>query len=68
MATNMAQVLKLTARPTPYDNDERTWLESVSCSSFKLTLVDDQYLALLQDAESQLVDTRWRRIRSASET
>ena len=23
----MAEVLKLAARPTPYDNDERTWLE-----------------------------------------
>ena len=27
MATNIAQVLKLVARPTPYDNEERTWLE-----------------------------------------
>ena len=27
MATNTAEVLELNARPTPYDNDDRTWLE-----------------------------------------
>ena len=27
MTTNMADVLKLGERPTPHDNDERTWLE-----------------------------------------
>ena len=27
MATNIAQVLKFVARPTPYDNEERTWVE-----------------------------------------
>ena len=53
--TNMAEVPKLAARPTPYDNDERTWLEF----SFKLenyfTLVNEGSVALLQDAESQPV-------------
>ena len=55
MATNMAEFLKLAARPTPYDNDERTWLEF----RFKLencfTLVNKRYVQLLQDAESHLV-------------
>ena len=27
MATNMAEILKLAARPTPCDNDDRNWLE-----------------------------------------
>ena len=27
MTTNIAEVLKLAARPTPCENDERTWLE-----------------------------------------
>ena len=27
MTIYMAEVLQLTAIPTPYDNDERTWLE-----------------------------------------
>ena len=49
MTTNIAEVLKLAARPTPYDNDERTWLEN------HLTLVNEQYVAFLQDAESQPV-------------
>ena len=52
----MEEVLKLAARPTPYDNDERTWLEEFR---FKLenylTLVNEKYVALLQDAESQPV-------------
>ena len=55
MTTNMAEVLKLAARPTPYDNDGRIWLEF----RFKLenyyTLVNEKYVALLQDAESQPV-------------
>ena len=53
MTTNMAEVLKLAARPTPYFNGERTWLGF----RFKLdnffALVNEKYVALLQDAESQ---------------
>ena len=54
MTTNMAEVLKLAA-PTPYDNDERTWLEFRFKFENHLTLVNEKYVALLQDAESQLV-------------
>ena len=49
--TNIAEVLKLAAKPIQYDNDEKTWLEF----RFKLDLVDERYVALLLDAESQLV-------------
>ena len=55
MTTNMADVLKLAARPTPHDNDERTWLEFRFKLENYLTLVNETYLALLQDRESQLV-------------
>ena len=55
MTTNIAEVLKLAARPTPYDNDERTWLEFRFKLENYLTLVNEKYAALLQDAESQLV-------------
>ena len=55
MTTNMAEVLKLAARPTPYDNDERTWLEYRFKLENCLTLVNEKYVALLQDAESQPV-------------
>ena len=55
MATNMAEVLKFDARPIPYDNDERTWLEFRFKLENHLTLVNEQYVALLQDAESQPV-------------
>ena len=56
MTTNMAEVLKLAARPTPYDNDERTWLEfRFKLENYYLTLVNEKYVALLQDAESQHV-------------
>ena len=51
----MAEVLKLAARPTPYDNDEKTWLGFRSKLENYLTLVDEKYVALLQDAESQPV-------------
>ena len=51
----MAEVLKLAARPTPYDNDERTWLEYRFKLENCLTLVNEKYVALLQDAESQPV-------------
>ena len=51
--TNIAEVLKLAAKPIQYDNDEKTWLEF----RFKLenTLVDERYVALLLNAESQPV-------------
>ena len=55
MTTNMAEVLKLAARPTPYDNDERTWLEYRFKLENCLTLVNEKYVGLLQDAESQPV-------------
>ena len=55
MATNMAEVLKLAARQTQYDNDERTWLEFRLKLENYLTLVNEQYVALLQDAVSQPV-------------
>ena len=55
MATNMAEVLKLAARPTPYDDDERTWLEFRSKLENNLTSVNERYVQLLQDAESQLL-------------
>ena len=51
----MAEVLKLAARPTPYDNDERTWLEFRFKLENYLTLVNERYVQLLQDAESQPV-------------
>ena len=47
MTTNLAEVLKLAAKPVQYDNDERTWLEFC----FKL----ENYLTLVNDAESQPV-------------
>ena len=49
----MAEVLKLAARPTPYDNDERTWLRFRFKLENYLALVNKKYVALLQDAESQ---------------
>ena len=55
MNTNMAKVLKFGARPTPHDNDERTWLEFRFKLENHLTLVNKKYLALLQAAESQPV-------------
>ena len=55
MATNMAEVLKLAARPTPYDNGERTWLEFHFKLGNYLTLVNERYVQLLQDTESQPV-------------
>ena len=58
MATNMAEVLKLAARPTPYDNGERTWLEFHFKLGNYLTLVNERYVQLLQDAESQTCGER----------
>ena len=53
--TNIAEVLKLAAKPVQYDNDEKTWLEFRFKLEDYLTLVDERYVALLLNAESQLV-------------
>ena len=54
-ATNIAEVLKLAAKPIQYDNDEKTWLEFRFKLENYLTLVDERYVGLLLDAESQPV-------------
>ena len=51
--TNIAEVLKLAAKPVQYDNDEKTWLGFRFKLENYLTLVDEKYMALLLDAESQ---------------
>ena len=53
--TNIAEVLKLAAKPVQYDNDEKTWLEFRFKLENYLTLVDEKYVALLLNAESQPV-------------
>ena len=53
--TNIAEVLKLAAKPIQYDNDEKTWLEFRFKLENYLTLVDERCVALLLNAESQLV-------------
>ena len=55
MTTNMEEVLKLAARPIPYDNDEKSWLEFRFKLENSLVLVNERYVQLLQDAESQPV-------------
>ena len=55
MTTNIADVLKLAAKPVQYDNDERTWLEFRVKLENYLTLVDEKYVQLFHDAESQPV-------------
>ena len=55
MTTRRAEVQKLAARLTPYDNDERTWLAFHLKLENNITLVNEKNVALLQDAESQLV-------------
>ena len=55
MTTNIAEVLKLAAKPVQYDNDEKTWLEFRFKLENYLTLVDERYVALLLNAESQPV-------------
>ena len=54
-ATNIAEVLQLAAKPIQYDNDEKTWLEFRFKLENYLTLVDERYVGLLLDAESQPV-------------
>ena len=53
--TNIAEVLKFAAKPIQYDNDEKTWLEFRFKLENYFTLVDERYVALLLNAESQLV-------------
>ena len=53
--TNIAEVLKLAAKPVQYDNDEKTWLEFRFKLENYLTLVDERYVAPLLNAESQPV-------------
>ena len=55
MTTNIAEVLKLVAKPVQYDNDERTWLEFRFKLENYLTFLDEKYIQLLHDAESQPV-------------
>ena len=43
------------AKPVQYDNDEKTWLEFRFKLENYLILVDEKYVALLLDAESQTV-------------
>ena len=50
---NIAEVLKLAAKPVQYDNDEKNWLEFRFKLENYLTLMDEKYVALLQDAEFQ---------------
>ena len=50
---NIAEVLKLAAKPVQYDTDEKTWLEFSFKLENYLTLVDERYVALLLNAESQ---------------
>ena len=52
---NIAEVLKLAAKPVQYDNDEKTWLEFRFKLENYLTTVDERYVALLQNAKSQAV-------------
>ena len=52
---NIAEVLKLAAKPVQCDNDEKTWLEFRFKLENYLTMVDERYVALLQNAKSQAV-------------
>ena len=52
---NIAEVLKLAAKPVQGDNDEKTWLEFRFKLENYLTMVDERYVALLQNAKSQAV-------------
>ena len=54
-ATSIAEVLKLAAKPIQYDNDENTWFEFRFKLENYLSLVDERYVGLLLDAESQPV-------------
>ena len=51
---NIAEVLKLAAKPVQHDNCEKTWLKFRFKLENYLTLVDEKYVALLQDAVANL--------------
>ena len=55
MTTNIAEVLKLAAKLVQYDNNERNWFEFRFNLETYLNLVDEKYVQLLHDAESQPV-------------
>ena len=67
MTTKIAEVLKLAAKPVRYDNDERTLLKLRFKLQNYLTLVDEKYVQLLHDAESQPVANSSRRRRTCSD-
>ena len=52
---NIAEVLKLAAKPVQYDNDEKTWLEFRFKLEKYLTLVDEMYVALPTRTEESAV-------------
>ena len=56
--TNIAEVLKLAAKPVQYDNDEKTWLEFRFKLENYLTLVDERYVALPTGTEESAVTIR----------
>ena len=47
---NIAEVLKLAAKPVQYDNDEKTWLEFRFKLENYLTLEDERHVALEESA------------------
>ena len=53
--SNVAEVPKFAAKPVQYNNDERTMLEFHFNLENYLTLVNEKYVRLLHDAESQPV-------------
>ena len=56
MATNIAEVLKLAAIfSTAYNHDERIWLDLPLLLENYFTHVNEKYVALLPDAQSQTV-------------
>ena len=44
MTTNIAELLKLLAKPVQYDNDEKTWLKIRFKLENYLTLVNEKYV------------------------
>ena len=55
MMSNIAEVLRLAAKPIQHDNDMRTWLEFLLKLENYLTLVNEKYVELVQHTESQPV-------------
>ena len=56
MTTHIAEVLKTCCETDSYNNDERTWLDFRFKLENYLTLVNEKYVALLHDAESETVE------------